>query len=166
MRHVDEVMACAADVFGANEGVVLEAKMPGVHWCRTSSSHAAETSAGYPFCGFAEEEQEVFALGKRATNVGGGYEPVLRVLAKHGARVSMNNADLSTSEHAGMSGGFQPDELLAEQVAAATTVGCTVALENSNVLRFDKARPAADIARHLDYEPSFLELSPLSSATM
>jgi len=139
-RHVDAVMRVAVDVFGGSgeqlgSGVVLEAKLPAVHWWHNDPSRAAETTSGYchgePAAEGSQEAaalKEILPAGAGAAAGGGAYGPVLGVLAKYGARVRITGVE---------AGGEEQESLLREQLAAAAGAGCAVAVE-SGAARFDQ----------------------------
>ena len=60
----------------------LGAKLAGVHWWHKSRAHAAELTAGY----YNTRERD-------------GYAPLMKVLAKHGARVSFTCVEMRDCEH-------------------------------------------------------------------
>ena len=60
----------------------LGAKLAGVHWWHKSRAHAAELTAGY----YNTRERD-------------GYAPLMKLLAKHGARVSFTCVEMRDCEH-------------------------------------------------------------------
>jgi hypothetical protein len=60
----------------------LGAKLAGVHWWHKSRAHAAELTAGY----YNTRERD-------------GYAPLMKILAKHGARVSFTCVEMRDCEH-------------------------------------------------------------------
>ena len=60
----------------------LGAKLAGVHWWHKSRAHAAELTAGY----YNTRERD-------------GYAPLMKLLTKHGARVSFTCVEMRDCEH-------------------------------------------------------------------
>ncbi len=69
-------------LYAYEPAVRLGAKLAGVHWWFKARAHAAELTAGY--------------YNTRDRN---GYEPIVRVLAAHGARLSFTCVEMRDCEH-------------------------------------------------------------------
>jgi beta-amylase len=118
LEHGDRVLAAAEAIFRGT-GVALSAKVAGIHWHYRTRSHAAELTAGY-----------------YNTRHHDGYEPIARMLARHGAVLNftcMEMKDEQQPAHAGCS-----PELLVQQVRAAAR-NARVELAGENALeRYDE----------------------------
>ena len=126
VEHGDRMLQCARAVFGASEdGVQLALKCAGVHWWYNSRSHAAELTAGYfnTRSGDYAPERD-------------GYEPIVKICAKHEARLNFTCAEMRDIEHPFFSR-CGPEGLLRQIRAAAGRHGVKVAGENA-LCRFDQ----------------------------
>ena len=106
-------------------GPALAIKCAGVHWWYNSRSHAAELTAGY----FNTRS------GDRAPERD-GYEPIVAICSKHGARLNFTCAEMRDVEHPFFSR-CGPEGLLRQIRAAAARYGVKVAGENA-LCRFDQ----------------------------
>lgn len=98
---------------------VLGVKLAGVHWWFKSRSHAGELTAGY--------------YNTRDRN---GYEPVMRLLARHNARVSFTCVEMRDCEHPRYAR-CSPQGLLEQIIQACTEAGVPLAGENA-LQRYDQ----------------------------
>ncbi len=103
----------------------LAIKCAGVHWWYNSRSHAAELTAGY----FNTRS------GDRCPERD-GYEPIVAICGKHGARLNFTCAEMRDVEHPFFSR-CGPEGLLRQIRAAAARYGVKVAGENA-LCRFDQ----------------------------
>uniref|UniRef100_A0ACD5TM78 Uncharacterized protein n=1 Tax=Avena sativa TaxID=4498 RepID=A0ACD5TM78_AVESA len=118
LDHGDRVLAAAEAIFRGT-GVTLSAKVAGIHWHYRTRSHAAELTAGY-----------------YNTRHHDGYEPIARMLARHGAVLNFTCMEMKDEEQPGHAG-CSP-ELLVQQVrAAARTARVELAGENA-LERYDE----------------------------
>ena len=115
----------AAEPAPAPRGPALAIKCAGVHWWYNSRSHAAELTAGY----FNTRS------GDRAPERD-GYEPIVAICGKHGARLNFTCAEMRDVEHPFFSR-CGPEGLLRQIRAAAARYGVKVAGENA-LCRFDQ----------------------------
>ena len=106
-------------------GPALAIKCAGVHWWYNSRSHAAELTAGY----FNTRS------GDRCPERD-GYEPIVMICGKHGARLNFTCAEMRDVEHPFFSR-CGPEGLLRQIRAAAARYGVKVAGENA-LCRFDQ----------------------------
>lgn len=118
LEHGDRVLAAAEAIFRGT-GATLSAKVAGIHWHYRTRSHAAELTAGY-----------------YNTRHHDGYEPIARMLARHGAVLNFTCMEMKDEQQPGHAG-CSP-ELLVQQVrAAARTAGVELAGENA-LERYDE----------------------------
>ncbi|KAM0840573.1 hypothetical protein ACQ4PT_059566 [Festuca glaucescens] len=99
LEHGDRVLAAAEAIFRGT-GATLSAKVAGIHWHYRTRSHAAELTAGY------------YNTRRHA-----GYEPIARMLARHGAVLNFTCMEMKDEQQPGHAG-CSP-ELLVQQVRAA-----------------------------------------------
>lgn len=98
--------------------VSLGIKLAGVHWWFKSRAHAAELTAGY--------------YNTRDRN---GYEPIMQVLASHGAGASFTCVEMRDCEHP-MEGRCSPQGLLNQVLSTAAAAGVVMSGENA-LQRYD-----------------------------
>ena len=103
----------------------LAIKCAGVHWWYNSRSHAAELTAGYFNTRSGDHCPER-----------DGYEPIVAICGKHGARLNFTCAEMRDVEHPFFSR-CGPEGLLRQIRAAAARYGVKVAGENA-LCRFDQ----------------------------
>ena len=103
----------------------LAIKCAGVHWWYNSRSHAAELTAGYFNTRSGDHCPER-----------DGYEPIVMICGKHGARLNFTCAEMRDVEHPFFSR-CGPEGLLRQIRAAAARYGVKVAGENA-LCRFDQ----------------------------
>ena len=126
--HGDRMLRCARSVFGgrAKSGdPALAIKCAGVHWWYNSRSHAAELTAGYFNTRSGDNVPER-----------DGYEPIVKICGKHGARLNFTCTEMRDIEHPFFSR-CGPEGLLRQIRAAAARYGVKVAGENA-LCRFDQ----------------------------
>ncbi|KAM0918636.1 hypothetical protein ACQ4PT_008725 [Festuca glaucescens] len=118
LEHGDHVLAAAEAIFRGS-GATLSAKVAGIHWHYRTRSHAAELTAGY-----------------YNTRRHDGYEPIARMLARHGAVLNFTCMEMKDEQQPGHAG-CSP-ELLVQQVRAAAR-NARVELAGENALeRYDE----------------------------
>lgn len=88
-------------------------KLAGVHWCSKSLGHAAENTAGY------------YHTAKH-----NGYEPIMQMLARHGALASFTCVEMRDCEHPN-EGACGPEDLLELVLDTADKYGVPVTGENA-----------------------------------
>ena len=111
---------------GAKSGdPALAIKCAGVHWWYNSRSHAAELTAGYFNTRSGDNVPER-----------DGYEPIVKICGKHGARLNFTCTEMRDIEHPFFSR-CGPEGLLRQIRAAAARYGVKVAGENA-LCRFDQ----------------------------
>ena len=128
VEHGDRMLKAARSVFDADADAkdpTLAIKCAGVHWWYNSRSHAAELTAGYfnTRSGDTCPERD-------------GYEPIVKICRKHGARLNFTCAEMRDIEHPFFSR-CGPEGLLRQIRAAAARYGVKVAGENA-LCRFDQ----------------------------
>ncbi|KAI8465551.1 MAG: beta-amylase [Monoraphidium minutum] len=106
-------------VYEFEPAVKLGAKLAGVHWWFKSRAHAAELTAGY-----------------YNTRDCDGYTPVMRTLAKYGARLSFTCVEMRDCEHP-PEGRCSPQGLLQQVLECAEAHGVPLAGENA-LQRYDE----------------------------
>ena len=127
MEHGDRMLRCARSVFEDEcvECPTIAIKCAGVHWWYNSRSHAAELTAGY-------------FNTRSGDNVPDrdGYEPIVKICGRHGARLNFTCTEMRDIEHPFFSR-CGPEGLLRQIRAAAARYGVKVAGENA-LCRFDQ----------------------------
>lgn len=92
--HADKMLGSAAAVFGGIPGLHVAGKLPGVHWCYATPSHAAEATAGIHNC-FGRD----------------GYSTLMRIFARHGACLDFTCVEMKDAE---TPAGCAPEPLLTQ----------------------------------------------------
>ena len=127
VEHGDRMLRCARSVFEDEcvECPTIAIKCAGVHWWYNSRSHAAELTAGY-------------FNTRSGDNVPDrdGYEPIVKICGRHGARLNFTCTEMRDIEHPFFSR-CGPEGLLRQIRAAAARYGVKVAGENA-LCRFDQ----------------------------
>lgn len=118
VKHMDSIMATAADVF-ADAEMPLSAKIPGIHWWYNQSAHAAELTAG------------IYNTVNRD-----GYLPIFKPLEKYHASLQLTSAEMRNSEQHAQAL-CDPEKQLAQQRTTAAALMIPVGLENA-LVRFDE----------------------------
>lgn len=119
IKHTDNVIACAADVFG-DAHMPLSIKVPGLHWWYNQSAHAAELTAG------------IYNTVNRD-----GYLPIFKPLDKYRVGVQLTSAEMRNSEQHAQAL-CDPEKQLIQQRTVAAALHIPVGLENQ-LMRFDDA---------------------------
>lgn len=117
VEHGDRMLRCARSVFEDEcvECPTIAIKCAGVHWWYNSRSHAAELTAGY-------------FNTRSGDNVPDrdGYEPIVKICGRHGARLNFTCTEMRDIEHPFFSR-CGPEGLLRQIRAAAARYGVKVA---------------------------------------
>jgi len=127
VEHGDRMLRCARSVFEEECGdcPTIAIKCAGVHWWYNSRSHAAELTAGYFNTRSGDNVPER-----------DGYEPIVKICGRHGARLNFTCTEMRDIEHPFFSR-CGPEGLLRQIRAAAARYGVKVAGENA-LCRFDQ----------------------------
>ncbi|KAI5016355.1 hypothetical protein ZWY2020_006206 [Hordeum vulgare] len=111
--HGDRVLSGATSVFGSTPDVHLSAKVAGIHWHYGTRSHAPELTAGY-----------------YNTRHHDGYQPIARMLARHGAVLNFTCVEMRDHEQP-QDAQCMPEGLVRQVAAAARAAGIGLAGENA-----------------------------------
>ena len=124
---VEHAIACsgARSVFEEVRGLPDDRDHARVHWWYNSRSHAAELTAGYFNTRSGDNVPER-----------DGYEPIVKICGKYGARLNFTCTEMRDIEHPFFSR-CGPEGLLRQIRAAAARYGVKVAGENA-LCRFDQ----------------------------
>ena len=117
VRHCDKVLGAAGEVLGGT-GVTIAAKIAGCHWWY-NAEHAAEMAAGY------------YNTADRC-----GYTPIIKTLAKHGAKLNFTCVEMKNEEHDPASAA-SPEGLIAQVRQACFQEGVEFGGENA-LTRYDE----------------------------
>jgi len=118
IKHGDAVLGKAQEVF-AGTGVILAAKVAGIHWQTDTKSHGPELTAGY------------YTTAKRD-----GYGPIAQMFAKRGAMFDFTCLEMRDEELPTWAKSL-PSQLVAHTKKTAIKHGCMYAGENA-LPRFDR----------------------------
>lgn len=118
IKHGDAVLSKAQEVF-AGTGVILAAKVAGIHWQTDSKSHGPELTAGY------------YTTAKRD-----GYGPIAQMFAKRGAMFDFTCLEMRDEELPTWAKSL-PSQLVDHTKRTAMKQGCLYAGENA-LPRFDR----------------------------
>ena len=116
VQHCDRVLGAAVEVLDGT-GVTIAAKIAGCHWWY-NAEHAAEMAAGY------------YNTAERC-----GYTPIIRTLAKHGAKLNFTCVEMRNEEHNPVSAA-SPEGLIAQVRQACWQEGVEFGGENA-LTRYD-----------------------------
>uniref|UniRef100_A0A3B5XXR1 Beta-amylase n=1 Tax=Triticum aestivum TaxID=4565 RepID=A0A3B5XXR1_WHEAT len=111
--HGDRVLSGATSVFASTPGVHLSAKVAGIHWHYGTRSQAPEFTAGY-----------------YNTRHHDGYQPIARMLARHGAVLNFTCVEMRDHEQP-QDAQCMPEGLVRQVAAASRGAGIGLAGENA-----------------------------------
>ncbi|CAN6314099.1 unnamed protein product [Urochloa humidicola] len=119
LEHGERILSAATGVFTAVPGVKISVKVAGIHWHYGTRSHAAELTAGY-----------------YNTRHHDGYQPIARMLGRHGAVLNFTCVEMRDHEQP-QDAQCRPEALVQQVAAAARDAGVGLAGENA-LPRYDE----------------------------
>ncbi|XP_052149388.1 beta-amylase 2, chloroplastic [Oryza glaberrima] len=119
LEHGERILSAASGVYTGTPGVKISVKVAGIHWHYGTRSHAAELTAGY-----------------YNTRHHDGYQPIARMLARHGAVLNFTCVEMRNHEQP-QDAQCRPEELVQQVAAAARESGVGLAGENA-LPRYDE----------------------------
>jgi len=119
LEHGERILSAATGVFTASPGVKSSGKVAGIHWHYGTRSHAAELTAGY-----------------YNTRQHDGYQPIARMLGRHGAVLNFTCVEMRDHEQP-QDAQCRPEGLVQQVAAAAREAGIGLAGENA-LPRYDE----------------------------
>lgn len=143
IAHGERVLAAATSVL-AGTGVVMAAKLPGIHWWFRTWSHAAELTAGY----FNTVERD-------------GYDEVVRMFARQRAMLNFTCVEMGDGEQL-PDARCSPEGLLLQVRQACARHGVPMSGENA-LPRYDPA--AYQRIKHNIHRPDRPELPRMAAFT-
>ncbi|XP_051182790.1 beta-amylase 2, chloroplastic [Lolium perenne] len=119
LEHGDRILSAASSVYTGVPGVKVSVKVAGIHWHYGTRSHAPELTAGY-----------------YNTRNHDGYQPIARMLGRHGAVLNFTCVEMRDHEQP-QDAQCLPEALVRQVANAAKEAGIGLAGENA-LPRYDE----------------------------
>eukprot|EP01100_Stratorugosa_tubuloviscum_P009619 TRINITY_DN402_c0_g3_i1.p1 TRINITY_DN402_c0_g3~~TRINITY_DN402_c0_g3_i1.p1 ORF type:complete len:454 (-),score=184.89 TRINITY_DN402_c0_g3_i1:155-1516(-) len=110
LSHGEDILNAAKNTFTTNKGLILAAKVSGIHWWYSTSNHAAECTAGY-----------------YNTNNNNAYLQIASMFAKYGVTFDFTCLEMKNSASCGSA----PEDLVKQTRLATNQVNIPYAGENA-----------------------------------
>lgn len=119
LEHGERILSATSSVYTGTPGVKVSVKVAGIHWHYGTRSHAPELTAGY-----------------YNTRNHDGYQPIARMLGRHGAVLNFTCVEMRNHEQP-QDAQCMPENLVQQVANAAKEAGIGLAGENA-LPRYDE----------------------------